>query len=212
MSQHVTNDFYTQCKPFYAEQQLKFNRTQIKQKSIINQVLQVKGHYKLLPVSKNTSILKIFPFWGNQHRYYHGVAMVILKKKVWYLKINDGWKRNLAKDLPAGSQEKAFFGHRWVSCLKMGMSKIPNIIYSDPRTIVLKFQKYRSNRTCVIAKKLCVYRQKTTYPYHHTKVKNLQLYKNCLFGVTQRSLKHCDMFTVKQPTFYIYMYVNKLYS
>lgn len=76
MSQHVTNDFYTQCKPFYAEQQLKFNRTQIKQKSIINQVLQVKGHYKLLPVSKNTSILKIFPFWGNQHRYYHGVAMV----------------------------------------------------------------------------------------------------------------------------------------
>jgi hypothetical protein len=108
-------------------------------------------------------------------------------------------------------QEKAFFGHCWVSCLKMGMSKITNIIcniYSDPRTIVLKFQKYRSNRTCIIAKKLCVYRQKTTYPYHHTKVKNLQLYKNCLFGVTQRSLKHCDMWTIKQPTFYIYMYVH----
>lgn len=174
MSQHVTNDFYTQCKPFYAEQQLKFNRTQIKQKSIINQVLQVKGHYKLLPVSKNTSILKIFPFWGNQHRYYHGVAMVILKKnslifenKWWMVKKSS--KRSTC--VPAGSQEKVFLGHRWVSCLKMGMSKIPNIIYSDPRTIVLKFQKYRSNRTCVIAKKLCVYRQKTTY--YHTTVKIL---------------------------------------
>ena len=113
MSQHVTNDFYTQCKPFYAEQQLKFNRTQIKQKSIINQVLQVKGHYKLLPYLKIPIYWKFFLF----EEINIDITMVLL----------------------------------W--------SKIPNIIcniYSDPRTIVLKFQKYRSNRTCVIAKKLCL--------------------------------------------------------